>query len=232
MECRAKHAEKESELWKEQLEDLKRQLTETICFCRNSGMEHFNPLAPRYLILVENLEMVSEMILSGWVFSGVREVIDNMMKAGEANAHFKQVEVALETAQLGKQNAETEAALAKEKAEQALKLEVKQIELMSFFATLLFMSRKLESSLAQKEFCIKELENRFMVTFSAANTKVLRLVTTLAVDNEAKQTIEPYELSLQKVPKEKKLQAVEELKSQSGDGGQLVDSSYLWEISQ
>jgi mitotic spindle assembly checkpoint protein MAD1 len=39
------------------------------------------------------------------------------------------MEVALETAQLGKQNAETEAALAKEKAE-ALKLEVKQIELM------------------------------------------------------------------------------------------------------
>ena len=58
-----------------------------------------------------------------------REVIDNMMKAGEANTHFKQMEVALETAQLGKQNAETEAALAKEKAE-ALKLEVKQIELM------------------------------------------------------------------------------------------------------
>jgi mitotic spindle assembly checkpoint protein MAD1 len=58
-----------------------------------------------------------------------REVIDNMMKAGEANAHFKQMEVALETAQLGKQNAEAEAALAKEKAE-ALKLEVKQIELM------------------------------------------------------------------------------------------------------
>ena len=32
MECRAKHAEKESELWKEQLEDLKRQLTEVSYF--------------------------------------------------------------------------------------------------------------------------------------------------------------------------------------------------------
>jgi mitotic spindle assembly checkpoint protein MAD1 len=58
-----------------------------------------------------------------------REVIDNMMKVGEANALLKQMEVALDTAQLGKQNAETEAALAKEMAE-ALKLEVKEIELM------------------------------------------------------------------------------------------------------
>jgi mitotic spindle assembly checkpoint protein MAD1 len=58
-----------------------------------------------------------------------REVIDNMMKVGEANALLKQMEVAVDTAQLGKQNAETEAALAKEMAE-ALKLEVKEIELM------------------------------------------------------------------------------------------------------
>jgi mitotic spindle assembly checkpoint protein MAD1 len=58
-----------------------------------------------------------------------REVIDNMMKVGEANALLKQMEVALDTAQLGKQNAETEAALTKEMAE-ALKLEVKEIELM------------------------------------------------------------------------------------------------------
>jgi len=52
-----------------------------------------------------------------------------MMKVGEANALLKQMEVALDTAQLGKQNAETEAALAKEMAK-ALKLEVKEIELM------------------------------------------------------------------------------------------------------
>jgi hypothetical protein len=32
MECRAQHAEKESELLKEQLEDLRRQLTEVSCF--------------------------------------------------------------------------------------------------------------------------------------------------------------------------------------------------------
>lgn len=51
------------------------------------------------------------------------------MKIGKANACLKQMEVALDTAQLGKQNAETEAALAKEKAE-ALKLEIKQTELM------------------------------------------------------------------------------------------------------
>ena len=50
--------------------------------------------------------------------------------------------------------------------------------------------------------------------FSAANTKVLRMVNTLAVDNEAKQTIEALRTELQKT--KEKLQAVEELKSQSG----------------
>lgn len=52
-----------------------------------------------------------------------------MMKVGEANARLKQIEVALDAAQLGKQNAEAEAALAKEKAE-SLKLEVNRIQLM------------------------------------------------------------------------------------------------------
>lgn len=50
--------------------------------------------------------------------------------------------------------------------------------------------------------------------YSAANTKVLRMVNTLAVDNEAKQTIEALRSELQKT--KEKLQAVEELKSQSG----------------
>lgn len=50
--------------------------------------------------------------------------------------------------------------------------------------------------------------------FSAANTKVLRMVNTLAVDNEAKQTIEALRTELQKT--KERLQAVEELKSQSG----------------
>ncbi|KAJ6348522.1 hypothetical protein OIU76_004903 [Salix suchowensis] len=49
--------------------------------------------------------------------------------------------------------------------------------------------------------------------FSAANTKVLRMVNTLAVDNEAKQTIEALRTELQKT--KEKLQAVEELKCQS-----------------
>lgn len=60
---------------------------------------------------------------------GCREVLDNMMKLGEANAQLKQMEVALDAAQLGKQNAETEAALAKEKAEVS-ESEVKRIESM------------------------------------------------------------------------------------------------------
>lgn len=51
------------------------------------------------------------------------------MKVGEANARLKQLEVALDAAQSGKQNAETEAALTKEKAE-ASKSEAKRIELM------------------------------------------------------------------------------------------------------
>ncbi|XVF75090.1 hypothetical protein PTKIN_Ptkin13bG0160300 [Pterospermum kingtungense] len=58
--------------------------------------------------------------------------------------------------------------------------------------------------------------------YSAANTKVLRMVNTLAVDNEAKQTIEALQTELQKT--KEKLQALEELKSQSGDTGKLVDS--------
>ncbi|PPR97804.1 hypothetical protein GOBAR_AA22862 [Gossypium barbadense] len=58
--------------------------------------------------------------------------------------------------------------------------------------------------------------------YSASNTKVLRMVNTLAVDNEAKQTIEALQTELQKT--KEKLQALEELKSQSGDTGKLVDS--------
>lgn len=49
--------------------------------------------------------------------------------------------------------------------------------------------------------------------FSSANTKVLRMVNTLGVDNEAKQTIEALQNELQKT--KEKLQAVEELKKQS-----------------
>lgn len=51
------------------------------------------------------------------------------MKIGEASTRCKQLEVALDATQLDKQNAETEAALAKEKSE-ALKTDVKRIEVM------------------------------------------------------------------------------------------------------
>lgn len=51
--------------------------------------------------------------------------------------------------------------------------------------------------------------------FSAANTKVLRMVNTLAVDSEAKQSIEALQTELQKA--KEKLEAIEELKTQSGN---------------
>ena len=52
-----------------------------------------------------------------------------MRNMGEANARLKQMEVALDAAELDKQNAETQAALAHESAE-ASKLEVKRVDLM------------------------------------------------------------------------------------------------------
>ena len=58
-----------------------------------------------------------------------REVIESMVMVGEANARLKQIEVSLDAAELGKQNAEAEAALATENAE-VLKSEVKRIEVM------------------------------------------------------------------------------------------------------
>lgn len=66
--------------------------------------------------------------------------------------------------------------------------------------------------------------------FSSANTKVLRMVNTLAVDNEAKQTIEALQTELQKT--KERLQALEELKTQSGDSGKLVDSYISEKISK
>ncbi|CAN6720002.1 unnamed protein product [Malus baccata var. baccata] len=234
-----------------------------------------------------------------------KEVIDSMMKVGEANAALKQLEVALDAAKIDKQNAEIEANLAKEKVDVS-KSEVKRIELMLSMVTeerdklrnvlnglksakndeagdeaasQTFL-QEVESSLAKKEAYIKELEcglceqkevnsrqreeikllnerlnneARRMKSleresdrlrseialleskighgdFSAANTKVLRMVNTLAADNEAKQTIEALQTELQKT--KEKLQAVEELKSQSGDAGTLVDSYISGKIVQ
>ncbi|KAF2573906.1 hypothetical protein F2Q70_00003664 [Brassica cretica] len=129
-----------------------------------------------------------------------KEVLDSTMKIGEASTRFNQLEAALDATQLGKQNAETEAALAKEKFE-ALKSDVKRIEAMLGHGD-----------------------------FSAANTRVLRMVNTLGVENEAKQTIEALQAELQKT--KERLQAVEELKSQSGDAGKLVDSHITGKIAQ
>lgn len=63
------------------------------------------------------------------IFYQCREVISSTQKEGDGTAHLKQLEVALDAAEFKKQNAETEAALSKEKAE-VLKSEIKQIELM------------------------------------------------------------------------------------------------------
>ncbi|KAK4270927.1 hypothetical protein QN277_019691 [Acacia crassicarpa] len=230
-----------------------------------------------------------------------KEIIDSTRKEGEGSARLKQLEVALDAAEIGKQNAETEAALAKEKAE-LLKSEVKQIELMLAIVTeerdklrnaaslqsdkagdVLASSnlvQDLESSLAKRDACIKELESSLLEQravnncqheeikllneklnsearriksleresdrlrseialleaklghgdFSAASTKVLRMVNTLTVDNEAKQTIEALQTELQKT--KEKLKAVEELKSQSGEAGKLVDSYISDKITQ
>ncbi|XP_027915679.1 mitotic spindle checkpoint protein MAD1 isoform X4 [Vigna unguiculata] len=216
-----------------------------------------------------------------------KEVIYSTQKEGEITARLKQMEVALDAIEIGKKNAEAEAALAKEKAE-VLISEIKRIELMLAVVTeerdklrngasknvetLDASKNEPESFLTKKDDCIKELEStlhdqrlinsrqleeikllneklhsearrvksleresdrlRSEISlleaklghgdFSAANTKVLRMVNTLTVDNEAKQTIEALQTELQKT--KDKLKAVEELKSQSGEGGKLVDS--------
>lgn len=73
--------------------------------------------------------MVSKhMSLNLDIFYKCREVIYSTQKEGEGTARLKQLEVALDAAEIGKQNAETEAVLAKEKAE-VLKSEIKRIEL-------------------------------------------------------------------------------------------------------
>ncbi|KAF8095635.1 hypothetical protein N665_0328s0014 [Sinapis alba] len=234
-----------------------------------------------------------------------KEVLDSTMKIGEASTRFNHLEAALDATQLSKQNAETEAALAKEKFE-ALKSDVKRIEIMLALVTeekeqleaVVSKLRKsnsdgpvsattdgtlaqsFESSLAKKEKYLKELEkelsqlkdvnnrqrdeiehlNDKLVSearrmkslerdsdrlrseisllesklghgdFSAANTRVLRMVNTLGVENEAKQTIEALQAELQKT--KERLQAVEEFKSQSGDAGKLVDSHITGKIAQ
>ncbi|KAI3788845.1 hypothetical protein L2E82_01623 [Cichorium intybus] len=223
-----------------------------------------------------------------------KEVIESMMKIGEVSARLKQVEVALDAAENGRQNAETESALTKEKVE-LLKLELKRSELLLSSVTeerdrlkqqknveagTGMTDGTLESSLAIKEDYIKKLESSILEQkdvnarqhneikllnerlnseqrrikslereedrlrseiaileskvghgdFSSASTKVLRMVNSLAVDSEAKQTIEALQNELQKT--KEKLQAVEELKKQSADAGTLVDSYISGKIVQ
>lgn len=233
-----------------------------------------------------------------------KEAIESMIKVGEISARSKELEVALELAELSKQHAEKESELAKERAENSA-LVVKQLELMLSSVTeerdrlkkdaITINKQKmahadsgmtnetlvkdLESSLAAREQTIKELEGnlneqREVISrqhdeikllneklsfearrvksleregdhlrseiallesklghgdYSAANTKVLRMVNTLAVDNEAKQTIEALRAELKKT--QAKLQAVEELKGQS-DAGNIIDVDISEKLAQ
>uniref|UniRef100_A0A803N9K7 Mitotic spindle checkpoint protein MAD1 n=1 Tax=Chenopodium quinoa TaxID=63459 RepID=A0A803N9K7_CHEQI len=234
-----------------------------------------------------------------------KEVIDGMSKLGEANTRLKQLEIALEGAESDKKYVESETALAKER-EESLKLEIKELksklssvneerdQLRTAYNELKqqtnvepgseavgrALTQGLESSLAQKDSYIKELEinlsehkaaddrhhNEIRVLneklnsearkiksleregdrlrsdiallesklghgdFSSANTKVLRMVNPLGVESEARQTIEALHCELQKA--NEKLQVVEELKKQSADAGQLVDSYISGKIVQ
>ncbi|CAI9770162.1 unnamed protein product [Fraxinus pennsylvanica] len=383
MECKAKNAEKESALLKEQLEELKRRLNECTeeKFEVEKRLSRFTSLktpskdadllvkhlqeelrsyecevreARKIISSHENVDLLKEQLLeekgrreraesdlhklsdiqltvknleddlSTWKsmikdIPGVsraddiplkfaalqKELYDSMMKVGDAQARLKQVEVALDTTLLDKESAETEAALAKERAELS-KSEIKRLKLMIASLTEERDSLKhavdemkrcnslddgkelvsgtivqqLESSLAKKESVIRELEsnlseqretNRRQLDeikllnerlnnearrikmleregdrlrseiailesklghgdFSSASTKVLRMVNTLAVENEAKQTIEALQNELQKT--KEKLQAVEDLKKQSSDAGTLVDSYIAGNIKQ
>ncbi|KAE8648888.1 mitotic spindle checkpoint protein MAD1 isoform X1 [Cucumis sativus] len=383
MVCRASNAEKESELLKGQLEDLKNQLNECLCqkselekklasFTVNEGTGKESNILIKHLqeelrnyesevkearklksslgdigllkeklleekarreradselsklqdiqLSVKNLE--DELTRRDLLINSIpgistyediptkisslqKEVIDNTIKMGEVNARLKQLEVALDAAQIDKQKAESEATLVEEKIE-ALKLEVKQNELLLSVATeerdklkslvnelktlknddaeaketKETLSQELDLTLAKKDWYIKELESNLHEQkevnsrqhdelkllnerlnndakrikslerdcdrlrseislleskighgdFSSTNTKVLRMVNTLAVDNEAKQTIEALKSELQKT--KEKLQAVEELKAPSGDAGKLVDSYISGKIMQ
>ncbi|XP_004300015.1 PREDICTED: mitotic spindle checkpoint protein MAD1 [Fragaria vesca subsp. vesca] len=382
MECRARNAEKESQLLKGQLDDLKNQLNECLqqkseaetklstltfqevkCTDNDILVKHLQEELRNFEAEVraarklksshEDVKLLNEKLLeekgrreraeselsklqefqssmkklenelTSWKLTtkdipGVsccddipvkfgalqKEVIDSTKREGEATARLKQLEVALDAALIGKQNAETEAELMRERLE-VTKSEVKRIELMLSRVTeerdklrndinefKLVKSdgagdeatsrtlKELESSLAKKEGYIKELESALFEQkqvnsfqheeikslndrlktearkvksleregdqlrseisllesklghgdFSAANTKVLRMVNTLTVDNEAKQTIEALRTELQKT--KERLQAVEEFKSQSGEAGKWVDSNISGKIVQ
>ncbi|KAK9095784.1 hypothetical protein Sjap_021281 [Stephania japonica] len=233
-----------------------------------------------------------------------KEVLESMMKVGEVSAQLKQMEVSLEATEHGKQRAETELAMAKEKAKESLsdvmRLEqilssvteerdrlLKDVNMMmkqnnvkpdggSTNETLI---QELETALSRRDCYIKELESKFneqknvinrqneeinLLTerlnnemrrvksleregdrlrseisllesklghgdFSASSTKVLRMVNTLAVDSDAKHTIETLRAEMQKM--KEKLQALEELKGQT-DAGNMIDSNISEKLAQ
>ncbi|RRT68494.1 hypothetical protein B296_00025337 [Ensete ventricosum] len=156
-----------------------------------------------------------------------------MLEVGETKAHLKQLEVALEMSEDKRQHAEKESSLAKEKAGNAA-LEVRRLELMLSSVTeerdrvrkeaIMLSKQKIgnEGGLSTETLVKNNLYLLKLVLltqlghgdYSAANTKVLRMVNTLAVDNEAKHTIEALRAELKRT--QAKLQAVEELKGQSG----------------
>nr|CAB3479005.1 unnamed protein product [Digitaria exilis] len=211
-----------------------------------------------------------------------KEALTNLNKVGEVTSRLKELEVALEFADLSKQRAEGEATLAKERAENAAK-EVKRLEFMlaaiSEERDKLRKEHPMESDQSGMEKIIRELESTIQELkelishkdaelnimnerlslearkvksleregdqlrsqmallesklghgdYSSSSTKVLRMVNTLAVDNEAKQTIEALQAELKKT--KERLQAVEELKGQA-DVGTVVDANIAEKLAQ
>ncbi|KAB2627637.1 spindle assembly checkpoint component mad1 [Pyrus ussuriensis x Pyrus communis] len=157
-------------------------------------------------------------------------VIDSMMKVGEANAHLKQLELSMVTEERDKLRNVINGLKSAKNDEAASHTFLQEVE----------------SSLVKKEGYIKELEwgpceqkevnsrqrEEIKLLKERLNNEARRtkMVNTLTVDNEAKQTIEALQTDLQKT--KEKLQAVEELKSQSGDAGKLVDSYLSGKIVQ
>ncbi|PWZ34124.1 Mitotic spindle checkpoint protein MAD1 [Zea mays] len=211
-----------------------------------------------------------------------KQALTYLNEVGEVTSRLKELEVALEYADLSKQQAEGEAALAKERAASATR-EVKRLELMltaiSEERDKLRKEHATESDQSGMEKTIRELESiihelkelishkdtelnimnerlnletrkvksleregdqlRSQVAllesklghgdYSASSTKVLRMMNTLGVDNEAKQTIEVLQAELKKT--KERLQAVEELKGQT-DPGTVVDANIAEKLAQ
>ncbi|GJN16994.1 hypothetical protein PR202_gb04031 [Eleusine coracana subsp. coracana] len=253
-----------------------------------------------YTALLSNIPDVSSLAeIPQKIADLQKQALTNLNKFGEVTSQLKELQVAMEFADLSKQRAEGEATLAKERAESATR-EVKRLEHMNLFTLLnnggflsfclvftytyiyLFsdgimqntysdlsgmekLIRDLESTIHEQKEVINHkhaelnimnerlsLEARKMKSleregdqlrsqvallesklgqgdYSASNTKVLRMVNTLAVDSEAKQTIEALQAELKKT--KEKLQAVEELKGQA-DAGTVVDSNIAEKLAQ